>query len=306
MSNRMLIVGGTGFIGRNLVLNALESGYDIVVLSLNEPGVKKRVEGVDYVKVDITQPIEAKEKLAEGAFDYVVNLAGYINHCRFLEGGHEIIKAHFGGVQNLLQFLDWSELKRFVQIGSSDEYGSHQAPQHEEMRELPISPYSLGKVASTQLLQVLHRTQGFPAVIMRLFLTYGPGQDNKRFLPQIIRGCLADDHFPTSAGEQLRDFCYVDDIAQGILAALTNEQVNGEVINLASGNPVAIREIVELIQRTIGKGTPEFGEIPYRVGENMALYADTSKAKKILGWAPTVTLEEGIERTIAEYMTRIE
>jgi len=104
----MLIVGGTGFIGRNLVLNALESGYDIVVLSLNEPGVKKRVEGVDYVKVDITQPIEAKEKLAEGAFDYVVNLAGYINHCRFLEGGHEIIKAHFGGVQNLLQFLDWS------------------------------------------------------------------------------------------------------------------------------------------------------------------------------------------------------
>ena len=122
---------------------------------------------------------------------------------------------------------------------------------------------------------------------MRLFLTYGPGQDNKRFFPQIIQGCLSGDPFPTSAGEQLRDFCYVDDIAQGILTALTNEQVNGEIINLASGNPVAIRDAIELIQTTLGKGTPEFGKVPYRAGENMALYADVSKAKKILGWEPT-------------------
>ena len=306
MGHRLLIVGGTGFIGRNLVLNALEDGFNIVVLSLNEPSSEKKIEGVDYLQMDITKPIQTSNQLAEYPFDYVVNLSGYIDHSRFLEGGYKIIKAHFEGVQNLLQFLDWSKLKRFVQIGSSDEYGNHFPPQHEEMRELPISPYSLGKVASTQFLQMLHRTQGFPAVILRLFLTYGPGQDNRRFFPQIIQGCLLDDPFPTSAGAQIRDFCYVDDIAQGILAALTNDQVDGEIINLASGSPVAIRDIIELIQKTLGRGIPEFGKVPYRVGENMALYADISKANRILDWKPLVTLEEGIERTIDEYFARKE
>ena len=128
----------------------------------------------------------------------------------------------------------------------------------------------------------------------------------KRFFPATIQGCLSDDPFPTTAGEQLRDFCYVDDIAQGILATLTNEQVNGEIINLASGNPVTIRHATELIQKTLGRGTPEFGKIPYRVGENMALYADVSKAKRILDWKPVVTFEEGIKRTIDEYLTRVE
>ena len=306
MDHRLLIVGGTGFIGRNLVLNALEKGLNIVVVSLNKSSSQQKIEGVDYLQMDITKPIQTSNQLTETPFDYVVNLSGYIDHCRFLEGGRKLIKAHFEGVQNLLQLLDWSKLKRFVQVGSSDEYGNHPPPQHEKMRELPISPYSLGKVASTQFLQMLHRTQDFPAVIVRLFLTYGPGQDNKRFFPATIKGCLSDDPFPTSAGEQLRDFCYVDDIAQGILSILTNEQVNGEIINLASGNPVTIRDATELIQKTLGRGAPEFGKIPYRIGENMALYADISKAKRILGWKPVVAFEDGVERTINEYLVRME
>ena len=199
MSERLLVVGGTGFIGRNLVLNAIKHGFEIVVLSLHKPSNNKMVEGVKYIQLDLTQS-ELKKGLLGGSFDYVVNLSGYIDHCEFLEGGREIIQAHFDGVLNLIQLLDWTKLKRFVQIGSSDEYGNHPAPQHEEMRELPISPYSLGKVASSQFLQMLHRTQGFPAVIIRLFLTYGPGQDNKRFLPQIIQGCFSEGDFPTSAG----------------------------------------------------------------------------------------------------------
>ena len=238
MSERILIVGGTGFIGRNLTLNAVKDGYNVVVLSLNEPPDEKKIDGVKYLQMDITESTQTNGQLSDNSFDYVVNLSGYIDHCRFLEGGRQIIEAHFVGVQNLLQLLDWTKLKRFVQIGSSDEYGNLPPPQHEELRESPISPYSLGKVCSTHFLQMLHRTQNFPVVIIRLFLTYGPGQDNKRFLPQIINGCLSDNHFPTSAGEQLRDFCYVDDITQGILMALTNEKVNGEVINLAFGNPV--------------------------------------------------------------------
>ncbi len=301
MSKKLLIVGGTGFIGRNLTLNAIKYGFNTTVLSLNVPADEVMVKDADYLQADITNFAQLREHLSTTTFDYVVNLSGYINHCDFLEGGRQVIDIHFSGVQNLLQSLDWSALKRFVQIGSSDEYGNMPAPQTEEMRESPISPYSLGKVASTQLLQMLHRTEDFPAVIMRLFLVYGPGQDNKRFLPQIIQGCRSGVNFPTSFGEQLRDFCYVDDVTRGILMALTNEHVNGEVINLASGRPVSIRVLIEQVQSLVGNGKPEFGKIPYRQGESMALYADTSKANSLLGWKPIVRLEDGLQKTINHY-----
>ena len=301
MIGRLLIVGGTGFIGRNLVFNALQQGFSTTVLSLNMPVDEKKVDGVEYLQADITDLRQIEEQLSGTVFDYVVNLSGYIDHSNFLDGGIKIIKSHFEGVQNLLQVIDWKALKRFVQIGSSDEYGDAPSPQIENVREAPISPYSFGKVASTQLLQMLHRTEGLSVVILRLFLVYGPGQSDKRFLPQIITGCKSGNSFPVSAGEQLRDFCYVDDISQGILMSLTNPQVDGEVINLASGKAMSIRKLIEKIQNLIGAGTPEFGKISYRTGENMSLYADTNKANKLLGWTPNLDLDSGLKRTIDYY-----
>jgi nucleoside-diphosphate-sugar epimerase len=306
MTERLLIVGGTGFIGRNLIKGAVKQGFDIVVLSLNAPDDKKKISGVVYIQADITDFIQLKNRLPNADFDYVINLSGYINHCQFLKGGRQVIDTHFSGVQNLLQTLDFGALKRFVQIGSSDEYGNQQAPQTEEMRESPISPYSLGKVSSTHLLQMLYRTERLPVVILRLFLVYGPGQDRKRFLPQVINGCLSDSSFSASKGEQLRDFCYVDDISRGILMSLKNDEVNGEVINLASGEPITIRETINMVQRIVGYGKPEFGKVPYRKCENMALFADISKAKELLKWTPEVAIEDGLRRTISYQLSNTE
>jgi len=298
MAEKLLIVGGTGFIGSNLAHKAVENSFNTTVLSLNLPTKDKQIESVEYLQADITNLDQLRERLSSYKFDYIVNLAGYIDHSRFLDGGRQIINTHFDGVQNLLQVLDWAYLKRFVQIGSSDEYGDQIAPQSEDVRESPISPYSSGKLFSTQLLQMLYRTEELPIVVLRLFLVYGPGQNNKRFLPQIIEGCLTDSSFPASTGEQLRDFCYVDDISRGIIMSLKNDDVKGNIVNLASGKSISIREIIELVRSIIGYGNPEFGKIPYRVGENMALYADTTKARKLLNWAPEIKIEEGVRRTI--------
>jgi len=302
---KLLVVGGTGFIGMNLVKKAILQGFNVTVISLNKPADDKSISGAEYISADITDIELLQEKLKGNIFEYVINLSGYIDHSNLSAGGRKVIDTHFIGLLNLLEVLDLDKLKRFVQIGSSDEYGNLPAPQSEELREAPISPYSLSKVASTQLLQMLYKTEGLPAVIFRLFLVYGPGQDNNRFLPQLIQGCLADASFPTSEGRQLRDFCFVDDVTNGIMMALCNDQVNGELINLASGKPVAIRDIVEQVRSTIGKGTPNFGEIPYRSGENMELYANISKANKILGWRPSVTVKEGIIKTADYYQREI-
>ncbi len=304
MVKRLLIVGGTGFIGKNLTLMAVASSFRVTVLSINEPIEKERVKGVSYLQSDLTDYKDLQKQLLATSFEYVVNLAGYIDHSSFFDGGRNVIETHFGGLQNIIQLLDRNKLKRFVQIGSSDEYGDLAAPQKEDMRESSISPYSFAKTASTHFLQMLHRTEGFPSVILRLFLVYGLGQDTKRFLPQIIQGCLSNKHFPVSSGEQLRDFCYVDDISRGILKALINDPVNGEVINLASGKPITIRKIVERVKTIVGGGTPEFGKIPYRVGENMELVGNISKAVQLLDWSPVVTIDEGIDRVVKDYKNK--
>ena len=305
MFDRILILGGTGFIGRNLCLNAVKNGYKVVVLSLNDPSIDEKINEVVYLQADITSFFQLKEKIGNSSFEYIVNLSGYINHCKFSDGGKKVISVHFEGVQNILRVINQDSLKRFVQIGSSDEYGNLPAPQSENMRESPISPYSIGKLASTQLLQMLYKTESIPSVILRLFLVYGPGQDDARLIPQVIQGCLSSEIFLASAGEQLRDFCYVDDVSNGILMALKNDKVNGKVINLASGKPIKIRKAIELIQKIIGNGRADFGKIQYRNQENMELYADISEAKNILGWRPITSFEEGVKKTIDSYKKKL-
>ncbi len=297
---RLLIIGGTGYIGHHLLKSVQQKDWQMTSVSLNPPTKERFVDGTRYLHLDLADKILVKKHLDE-EFDYVVNLGGYISHNLFKDGGRHLIKTHFTALQNLLEVLPRSKLKRFVQIGSSDEYGNTKAPQHEGLREQPISPYSLAKVASTHFLQMLYRTENFPAVILRLFLTYGPGQDMGRFLPLTIRGCLDNAKFPTSTGEQLRDFCYVDDSVGAILKALDVSEAEGEVFNVASGVPVSIRTMIEKVCELTGSGNPQYGDVPYRPGENMALYANISKAKNILQWEPTTTLNEGLQETVDWY-----
>ncbi|MBI3773312.1 MAG: NAD-dependent epimerase/dehydratase family protein [Gammaproteobacteria bacterium] len=294
---RILVVGGTGFIGSHVVNHAAQLGWDVTSLSLRA-GKRNGYPSVRYLSGNIVDSDDLKKVLDNVKFEYVVNCGGYIDHTLFFRGGRNVFDSHFRGVLNLAETLDRDVLRAFVNIGSSDEYGSASAPQVETQREAPISPYSLGKVAATHFLQMLYRTENFPATTLRLFLTYGPGQDNRRFLPQIILGCLEDRSFPVSKGAQMRDFCFVQDVVDAVFLTFDSSSVKGEVINIASGQSVSIRAIIETVQRLIGRGKPLFGKIDYRPSENMRLHADISKAKAFLGWEPNVTLEVGLEKTI--------
>jgi nucleoside-diphosphate-sugar epimerase len=297
-SGRLLIVGGTGFIGRNVAIEAVNRRFQVSIISKNNCSKLKQVKGVEYIAVDITKKKDLLIKLKGKLFDYVLNLGGYVNHANFSNGGDEVFNVHFNGVRNLVDCLDKSKIKGFVQIGSSDEYGNNSAPQSETQREAPISPYSCAKVASTYFLQTLYKTEKFPAVILRPFLVYGPGQGKERFIPQIIKGCLNNQKFPTSKGEQLRDFCFIEDVIQAIFSSLDNDNVHGEVINIASGIPISIKKMVNTIVEMTGSGEPQFGQVAYRNGENMTLYGDITKAKNLLDWKPSVSLEQGLEETI--------
>ncbi len=301
MKEKILILGGNGFIGIHLIRKLRDIGFECFSLSLNKLDKNNKEDKIHYLYADISDYSELARVIGQNKYDYVVNLSGYVDHRNLSNGGLSVLNTHFGGLLNLLRIIDLDYVKKIVQIGSSDEYGNINSPQNETMREEPISPYSLGKLACTNLLRMLHVSEKLPVVIVRLFLVYGEGQGFNRFLPQIIKGCLKNEDFPTSEGNQIRDFCYVSDIVDGIIATMKSEQVNGHILNLASGEPIKIKNVIGKVLDIVGSGNPRFGEIKYRSEENLSLYADISKAQKLISWKPKIDFDIGLKKTIDYY-----
>ena len=298
VKGHVLIVGGTGFIGTHIVKEALVRGLQVTIISKNHRALSDRIKDVEYLSTDIRNKDSLYNQLKDKTFHYVINLGGYVDHSNYSSGGGKVFDVHFNGTKNLINCINKDSLRSFIQIGSSDEYGANVAPQNESQRESPISPYSFAKTATTHFLQMLYRTEQFPVVILRPFLVYGPGQGMERFIPQVINGCIEGKKFPTSEGKQLRDFCFISDFVRSIFSSIDNTEAFGEVINIASGEPISIKDVVTKIQKIIAMGNPQFGKTAYRDGENMELYADITKAKKLLNWQPIISLEEGLKKTI--------
>lgn len=291
----ILVIGGNGFLGSNIIKKANTLGWTTTNLSLNSD--KKKLSDI-FIQADIGEYEDLKSLIEEKSFNYVVNCGGYVDHSSFFDGGRDIIKTHLNGVFNLINLIKKDSLEKFINIGSSDEYGLKPSPQNESYREDPCSAYSFAKTASTHFLQMIYKTEEIPTTTLRLFLVYGPGQKSNRFIPQIINGCLNKDSFDTSKGEQIRNFCYIDDVVEAIFKTLDVKSSNGQIFNIGASESIKIKDLVNLIKDIVGTGSPRFGNIHYRKHENMSLFPDIKLAKDILDWESKVSLEEGIYRTI--------
>ncbi len=297
---KLLVIGGTGFLGFHIIKEAKKRKWNVTSISLNKPKKKRFLQNVKYKTADITKFHSLKKKI-KGNYDFVINAGGYGKHPDFGNSGDKLFKSHFLGVTNLSKIFSKKKIKKFIQIGSSSEYGNATAPQSENASCSPKTPYALAKFSCTNFLQSVYRANGFPVTILRFFLVYGQSQDNNRILPQIITNCLKNKKFPVTKGDQYCDFCFIDDVVQGIFKTLHSKKVKGEVLNIGSGKPVKIKYIVNLICKIIGKGQPQFGKLKYKKGINMKLYPDIRKAKKIIGWKPKINFFQGIKKTIATY-----
>ena len=193
------------------------------------------------------------------------------------------------------------KVKTFIHLGSSDEYGDNKSPIKESVRESPISPYALAKLSSTYFLEQCFKEGLLNTVILRPFLIYGEMQSKNRFLPYLIENCIKDREFKITKGVQIRDYLYVKDFNQALIKTLNNKKAYGEIINIASGIPILIKDVVSEVNKIIGKGKPIYGGIDYRNNENMELYADINKAKLILGWEPKYDFKKTIKKVINWY-----
>ena len=208
-------------------------------------------------------------------------------------------------MNNLVTIFNDRELIRFIQIGSSDEYGLNKSPQVETSREDPISPYSLAKVINAHYLQMLNKTENFPVVILRLFLVYGPRQKINRLIPYVIKSCIQNKNFTLSEGNQIKDFTYVDDVVDFILVSLIRENLDGNIINVGSGEPISVKNIVKMINSKIKLGTPTFSKNHNKYIENNQLTPDLSKSKSLLNLNSKTSLDIGLQRTIDWYKSNL-
>jgi dTDP-glucose 4,6-dehydratase len=186
-------------------------------------------------------------------------------------------------------------------MSTSEVYGHQtEVPFHEAMCPEPISPYAITKYAGELYCRMKQRIGGETSVILlRPFNTFGPYQSAKAVIPELILNCLRGHPIRTTGGEQTREFNYVDNIIDGLVAAAEHTGPAEGVMNLASGEEVSIRNLVEKIAKLTGSSSEiEIGALPYRPTEIWRMFADSTRARESLGWTPKVGLDEGLKRTV--------
>ncbi len=295
---KILIPGGTGFIGYHLIVYLVKKGWIVHSLSKFKPKKTRRVKGAKYIYCDVRDKKKLRSKL-DKYYDYIVNLSGYVDH----SNNRSITKIHFNGCKNLIFNYLNNKPKKFIQIGSSIEYGKQRSPQRENKKNLQetYSTYGNAKLLSSKFLLEQKKKNNFPITILRLYLVYGPKQDLNRLIPITIMNALKKVKFNCSAGKQLRDFIYIDDLVNAIVKTFKNKKSNGEIINVGSGNPISVKKLIIKICKLANGGKPQFGKVSLRKDEISKLYPSLKKVKKILNWQAKVNLEKGLKKTIKYY-----
>jgi nucleoside-diphosphate-sugar epimerase len=307
---KILITGGSGFIGGHLIPKLIDLGHELYSLERYVTGRYALGARPTTVFGDLRDSFTIRKMVKEIQPDAAIHLASISPVAYSYNHPQEVFEVNALGTINLAEacLREVPHFKHFLFAGSSEEYGNHtELPLKEDAELRPNSPYSVSKVAVDMYLRYMRDAYDFPVTILRPFNTYGR-KDNVHFvvertITQMLKGKTVALGDPTT----VRDFIFVDDHINAYLTCLTNEKAIGEVFNFCTGRGVTIRELVDLIARFIGfEGEISWGTIPARPLDIQKLVGSYDKAKRVLGWEPRHTLEEGLKKTIDFWKNEIE
>ena len=305
---RYLVTGGAGFIGSNTVDELVRRGHSVVVLDDLSGGKEENLAEVRNKITFIKGSISDIEIIRRAIFeaDYVIHLAARTSVPFSMKDPIETNRINIDGTLNVLVAARDAKVKRIVFAASSSAYGETPTlPKVESMEPLPISPYGVTKFVGELYLQTFGRCYGLENVCLRYFNIFGPRQDpTSQYSGVMAKFCSAflEETEPVIYGDgtQSRDFTYVDNAVQANLLACEAPAASGRVFNVGTGDRINLNQVVEALGRISGKPMkPRYD--PPRDGDIRDSQADISRARAVLGYEPTVALEEGLQRTFEWY-----
>lgn len=306
---KVLVTGAGGFIGSHLVTKLVELGAKTYAFvrynSRNDRGLLEFLPEniqtqIEVILGDLRDPESIKSAIKDKHIVYHLGASiaipySYINP-------RDAVETNVLGTLNVLNSAREYEVERVIQTSSSEVYGTALYSPIDEKHPLQAqSPYAASKIASDKLAESYYLSYGLPISILRPFNTYGPRQSARAVIPTIIMQALKFDEIKLGSLSPTRDFNYVDDTVNGFIKIAESPDTIGETINVGTGIDISIGDVANKIISIIGKKQRIISDedrIRPSASEVMKLIADSAKAKKLMGWEPSVSLDEGLKKTI--------
>jgi len=306
-----LVTGGAGFIGSNLIKTLFEQepGIKITCIDNFDPFYSadlkqynirdfKTNAGFTFLYNDLgSTSAKELEKLIKDPIDVIIHIAAKAGVRPSIKDPLAYQKANVIGLQNLLDFANNSGVKQFVFASSSSVYGiNDHFPWKEDEQLLPISPYAMTKLAGEMLGHVYSRIFGIRFIALRFFTVYGPSQRPDLAIHKFTKAILKGQPITMYGdGSSSRDYTYVDDIVQGVMAAIKYDKSSFEIINLGNNYSISLKELIAAIEEITGKKAL-IEQYPEQPGDVPKTFADISKAKNLLDYDPQTPLKEGLKK----------
>lgn len=313
MSMNVLVTGGCGFIGSNLVRYLLRERPDWTVVNLDRltyAGNLENLAGLEddprhvFVHGDVCDRAGVDRVLAGHAIDAVLHLAAESHVDRSIQGPEVFVTTNVLGTQHLLEACRERGVRRFVQVSTDEVYGSlgPSGAFTEESPLQPSSPYSASKTGADLLALAYHHTFGLDVVVTRCSNNYGRYQFPEKLIPRMVVNALRGEPLPVYGdGQHVRDWLHVEDHCQGLVLALEKGRA-GQIYNLGGGAERRNLDLVKGILAELGKPESLIQFVTDRLGHDRRYAIDPAKSRRELGWTPTHTFEQGLGDTVRWYV----
>ena len=307
MGEKVLVTGGAGFMGSALTRCLVERDYDVFVYDNFATGSSENIKGVipnDHIIRGDVESARFVRALSNEKPDVVCHLAADPYIPLSYDYPERFMRTNFQGTLNVLLTCRTFDVKRVIHYSTSEVYGSARTvPMSEEHPTLPQSVYAVSKLAGDQLCMVLAREQAIPVVVVRPFNCYGPRETHPYVIPEIVSQLARSNDIVLGNLDARRDFTYVDDTARAVCDLIDRKEIEGTIFNIGSGKDYSVREIAEVACSLMRASKPTIrvdnGRLrPYDVAR---LVCDSSKLRRLTGWGPTTSLEDGLRETIQWY-----
>ncbi len=312
-----LVTGGAGFIGSSLTEKLLNEGNRVIAIDnfcdyysplLKEKNIKDFLDNPNYklYRTDIRNSEDIKKIFSDNKIDVIVHLAAMAGVRPSIENPLLYQEVNGMGTQNILEAAKLNNINSLVMASSSSVYGNcKEIPFRENMIvDFAISPYAATKKSNEVMAHVYHKLNNMNIIMLRFFTVYGPKQRPDLAINKFTRLMLEGKSIPMYGdGTTSRDYTYIDDIVDGIIKSCDYVEKNDnvyEIINLGSNNPISLKEMINTIGEVLNV-EPNIEVLPMQPGDVDRTYADITKANKLLGYNPSITFKEGIEKFVLWY-----